>query len=97
MPTLAGVWTEPEIEAAVRQLVRARASLGSVAMELGGEVRLGAGGAGLDSIALVELLLECSERFAIPLPAELLDDAPAPLTVGRLVAAVRAAVSRAHA
>jgi acyl carrier protein len=89
--------TEPEIEAAVRQLVRVRAPLAGVAIELDGEMRLGAGGAGLDSIALVELLLECSERFAIPLPVELLDDAAAPLTVGRLVAAVRVAVSRAHA
>jgi acyl carrier protein len=94
MPTLGGVATEPEIEAAVRDLVRARAPLAGMALALDGELRLGAGGAGLDSIALVELLLACSERFAIPLPAELLDDAPAPLTVGRLVAAVRAAVSR---
>ena len=54
MPTLGGVETEPEIEAAVRDLVRARAPLAplaNTALELDGELRLGAGGAGLDSIA----------------------------------------------
>jgi acyl carrier protein len=92
-----GTETAPEIAAAVRDLLRARAPLAAAAIDLDGGLRLGAGGAGLDSIAIVELLLECSEHFAIPLPAELLEDAAAPLTLGRLVAAVQAALLRARA
>jgi acyl carrier protein len=46
----------------------------------------------MDSIALVELLLDCEERFGIPRPVELLEGEP--LTVGRLVTHVRAAAER---
>ena len=82
-----------DLEDAVRDLVRRRASGAGVAAELPDDLRLGSGGAGLDSIALVELLLDCEQRFAVPVPVELLDGAP--LTVGRLVAGVRAAMLRA--
>jgi acyl carrier protein len=50
--------------------------------ELDPSLPLGAGGLGLDSIAIAELLLACEERFGITIAAELL--AGEPLTVGRL-------------
>jgi acyl carrier protein len=84
--------THPGIDESVRDLLRSRAPLAQGRAELPGELRLGAGGLGMDSIALVELLLECEERFGIPRPVELLEGEP--LTVGRLVAHVRAASER---
>lgn len=56
------------------------------------DLLLGPGGLGMDSIALVELLLDCEQRFGIPRPAELLEGEP--LTVGRLIAHVRATAER---
>jgi acyl carrier protein len=84
--------THPAIQDAVRDLLRSRAPLARGRAELPDELRLGAGGLGMDSIALVELLLDCEERFGIPRPVELLEGEP--LTVGRLVAHVRAATAR---
>ena len=52
------------------------------------DLPLGADGLGLDSIALVEVLLECEEAFGIDLATDLL--AGAPLTVGALARAVQA-------
>lgn len=83
----------PDLERAVRDLVRRRAPLAGGAAELPDSLTLTAGGVGLDSITLVELLLDCEQRFAIPLARDLLDGAP--LTVGRLVRGVCAALSRA--
>ncbi len=79
----------PSIEEAVRELLRSRAPLARERAELPDDLRLGSGGLGLDSIALVELLLDCEQRFGIPRPVELLEGEP--LTVGRLVTHVRAA------
>ncbi len=80
-----------EIASAVRGLLRARRPA-ALDAELSDDLRLGAGGLGLDSIALVELLLDCGERFGIPPPAELL--AGEPLTLGGLVARLCAAAVR---
>ena len=55
------------------------------------DLRLGAGGLGLDSIAMVELLLDGERRFGIS-AAELL--AGPPLTVGLLLAHALDAVSK---
>jgi hypothetical protein len=66
----------------VRQLLRLRAA-GADLADMGDHVPLGPGGLGLDSITLAELLLDCGERFGVPVPAELL--AEEPLTVGRLI------------
>jgi len=76
-----------EVEEAVRELLRTWAPVGTGGSQPTAELALGASGLGLDSIALVELLLECERRFDMPDPAELL--AGPPLTVGGLVASVR--------
>ncbi len=44
---------------------------------------LGPEGAGLDSVATVELLLACEEALGLPFSADLLDGGP--LTVSRLI------------
>ena len=85
-----------DIEETVRDLVRSRAPLAQAHAELADDLRLGPGGLGMDSIALVELLLDCEQRFGFRAgscagswrPGELLDGPP--LTVGRLAAHVRA-------
>lgn len=77
------------IDEVVRDLVRSRAPLAREGVDLPEDLRLGAGGLGLDSIALVELLLECEQRFGAPMAAELLEGPP--LTLGHLLARVRAA------
>jgi acyl carrier protein len=79
------------VEEEVRELVRARAPLARERTDLPDDLRLGAGGLGLDSISLAELLLDCQRKFDIAPPVELLQGPP--LTLGRLVACVRAAVS----
>jgi hypothetical protein len=84
---------ELSLEEAVRDLIRRRAPGVAAAAELSDNLRLGSGGAGLDSITVVELLLDCAQCFVVPVPVDLLDGAP--LTVGRLVAGVRAALLRA--
>lgn len=45
--------------------------------------RIGPEGAGLDSVAIVELLLACEEVTGIPFTADVLADGP--LTIGHLV------------
>jgi hypothetical protein len=79
-----------DLENAVLDLIRSRAPLAG-SRELTDDLRLGAGGLGLDSIALVELLLDC-ERLGPLNVAELLQGPP--LTVGLLVAHTRAAAGR---
>jgi acyl carrier protein len=79
------------IEDEVRALLRSRTLLAPGSTPLPEDVRLGAGGLGLDSISLVEVLLDCERRFGIPPLVDLL--AGPPLTVGRLVEAVRAAAT----
>jgi acyl carrier protein len=83
--------TGAQIENAVLDLLRSsRAPLAGNGA-LPADLRLGAGGLGLDSIAMVEMLLECERRFGVPM-AGLLEGAP--LTVGLLIAHARAAVSQ---
>ena len=71
-----------EIEDAVVALLRSRASLAE-GRSLPGDLLIGTGGLGLDSIAMVELLLDCEQRFGVD-TTELLEGEP--LTLGRLLA-----------
>jgi len=88
------------VEESVRELLRVRSPLARSFAELPADLPaglpdplpLGPGGLGLDSIALVELLLDCEYRFGIGGSAALL--AGPPLTVDLLVAHIRAAVDR---
>jgi acyl carrier protein len=59
-------------------------------VELHADTPLGSGGLGLDSIALVEVLLECEDRFGVEVAAEAL--AQSALTVGLLLETIRALV-----
>ncbi|HEV7238419.1 MAG TPA: phosphopantetheine-binding protein [Thermoanaerobaculia bacterium] len=59
-------------------------------VELHPRLLLGTDGLGLDSIALVEVLLECEEAFGVVIATEVL--AASPLTVGLLIDAVQARV-----
>jgi acyl carrier protein len=85
------MYAATEVENALLDLIRSRAPLAGT-RELAGDLRLGAGGLGLDSIALVELLLDCERRLGLANVAELLEGPP--LTVGLLIAHARAAAGR---
>jgi len=50
---------------------------------LADDVALGSAGLGLDSVAVVELLIACEESFGVSFPDSLLE---ARLTIGRLAA-----------
>jgi acyl carrier protein len=78
------------VEAEVRRLLEQRCGL--VVTGESDALALGAGGLGLDSVALVELVLDCEARFGRPLPLELLSTAE-PLTAGELVRRIGAAVT----
>ena len=49
----------------------------------GRDQRLGADGLDLDSVTVVEILLECERQFDMAFPASIFDAGP--LTVGRLI------------
>jgi acyl carrier protein len=53
---------------------------------------LGADGIGLDSVAIVEILLECETEFGVRLPPNLFDGGA--VTIGALDAAIEAARAR---
>jgi acyl carrier protein len=62
--------------------------------ELHGDLDLGPGGFGLDSISLVELLLLCEQRFGVAFPFTLFDEGP--ITARRLLACASAARAAGH-
>ena len=70
----------------VRSIIRAHACSTAHCDDLAGDLLLGTGGLGLDSVAVVELLISCEERFGVALAATLLDGPP--LDVGTLVAQI---------
>jgi acyl carrier protein len=86
--TLPTMTEDVSVERAVRDLLRSRSPLARGLSALPDALLLGPGGLGLDSIALVELLLDCEERFGMSGAAELLLGPP--LTLGRLIAQVGA-------
>jgi acyl carrier protein len=61
-------------------------------VELSPQLPLGAEGLGLDSIAMVEVLLECEEIFGVAVAADAF--AGSPLTVGSLIEALQARVRK---
>jgi acyl carrier protein len=75
----------------VRRTIEAHLPLSFRDRAVPDSLRLGPEGAGLDSVALVELLLACEEATGIPFTADVLADGP--LTIGHLV---RHAVTRQH-
>ena len=78
--------TGTDIAEALWELLRARSPLaaeGALPTGSPDDLPLGAGGLGLDSIAMVELLLDCEARFG-GRATDLL--AGEPLTFGRLLA-----------
>jgi acyl carrier protein len=77
-----GEFNEADVTAEVRRLVSRFAPSGTPEERLGADVPLGARGLGLDSVAIVELLVACEKRFGIRFPGELLEGGP--LTIGRL-------------
>jgi acyl carrier protein len=70
--------------AVVREMVTSRWPGRFHGDQLADHVSLGDGGLGLDSIEIVELLLDCEERFGTAADAEELLEA-GPVTVGRLI------------
>jgi acyl carrier protein len=73
----------------VRDVIARRTGVGVDPFVLADGTPLGSDGVGFDSVAVVELLLECETEFGVRLPRELFEGPP--LTVGALVAAVTAA------
>lgn len=69
--------------AIIRQIAHARAAGSGRGFDLGDDTAIGATGLGLDSVAIVELLLECEEVLQVPFPAALFDQGP--LTIRRLI------------
>src|SRR4026209_2423401 len=77
----------------VRQVLRSRTPMAWRGRDLPDDLRLGGEGLGLDSVSIVELVLDCEEALAISLPPALFDG---PVTIGRLIDyAVRAAAESA--
>jgi acyl carrier protein len=68
----------------LEEQLRARSPVAAAGAALDDELALGAGGLGLDSIAVVELLLACEERLGRGELAAWLAEENAPLTVGAL-------------
>jgi acyl carrier protein len=66
----------------IQEIVRARASRAVTGEELVPDALLGAGGLGLDSIAIAEVLIDCEARFGVSVTGLLEGE---PLTLRRLV------------
>lgn len=76
--------TSDGVKDQVQAILRAR----NAEVPLDAEVALGSGGVNLDSIALVEVLLQCEDRFGVSIAAEMLERPS--LTVGMLVERIEA-------
>ena len=72
------------IEEGVREILRRHTSSG----DLPSDLPLGATGLGLDSIAMIEVLLACEERFGVAFAEDFVADES--LTIGGLTDHVRA-------
>lgn len=77
----------------VRRLIRDALAAPARPGTLGDDVPLLAGGVGLDSVKLVELLYACEDRFGVVLALDVLEDETP--TVGALIRRVAEARERA--
>ena len=75
------------LDRVVRETVAARLPTYRRTVDLTDDVALGSEGLGLDSVSLVELLLDCEAACGVSFPAALFADGP--LTIGALVAHAR--------
>lgn len=71
-----------DFEKELLQMLRNHVPAALSAEEIAQEVPLGTGGLGMDSVAVVMLLLECETRWGVAFPAEMLEQ---PLTIDRMV------------
>lgn len=71
-----------DLESELQQMIRNHLPAALAAEGIAGEVPLGAGGVGMDSVAVVMLLLECEGRWGVAFPAEMLEQ---PLTINRMI------------
>jgi acyl carrier protein len=69
----------------IRQIVAGHLPRGAAARVLTDDLPLGDDGAGLDSIAIVELLIDCEDRFGVRISEDFL---AGPVSVGSLIDAV---------
>lgn len=72
-----------DVAVVLRRLVGERLPVSMRGQAVADDLPLGSRGAGLDSIGLVELLLDCEAALGLPFPAEVFDNGP--LTVARLI------------
>ena len=82
-------YASPDVGGAIRELVAGRLAGARRPDLLPDDLSLGPAGAGFDSVALVEVILACEERFAVKIPPELFE-AGVP-TIGALAEAVERA------
>ena len=76
---------------AVRRVLRSRTPLAWRDRELSDDLGLGGEGLGLDSVSIVELVLDCEEAWEISIPAALFDG---PVTIDLPNSAISPAVKR---
>jgi acyl carrier protein len=79
------------IDSIVQDILRSRTSRIPAGEPLPGDVALGADGLGLDSIAIVEVLLECEDRFGVRTYTLLEGE---PLTLTRLATHLRVSLQQ---
>lgn len=76
-----------DADAIVRRVLSTRAPLQWRDCALTDDLQLGSTGMGLDSVAIVELLLACEEALGVRIPPTVFDEGQ--LSVGRLIAFAR--------
>ena len=81
-----------DVAAIVRDTVRSRVPEGWYGRDLPDDTAVGRTGLALDSIAIVELLLDCEAALGVPFPAAIFDGGP--LTVRTLIDHARRSLSR---
>jgi acyl carrier protein len=79
-----------DVAAIVRDTVRVRVPDGWYGRALPDDTAVGRDGLGLDSIAIVELLLDCEAALGVPFPAAIFETGP--LTVRTLIDHARQSV-----